>query len=146
MNITFKREVITKLDEDLQAIKSAQNKLQQKLRMIKFQKNIYREEYERLLQIANQHKVAAHNEEEYNSFSQQNGQNHSNPRNGDNFTTSCHMTNGTELPDHDHAATMMWKLKHCMSEIPHENEKEVRWRHETADNMDEDNVSITRVH
>ncbi len=85
------------------------------------------------------------NEEEYDSFSHQNGQNHSNPRNEDNFRTGRHMANSTELPGHDHAPTMMSKVRHHMSEIPHENEEEIRWQLEIPETMDEDKVSMTRV-
>ncbi len=72
--------------------------------------------------MANHCKVAAHNEEEYNSFSHRYGQN---PRNEDNFRTGHHMANSTELPGHDHAASVMSKVRHCMSEIPHENDEEI---------------------
>ncbi len=54
VNITFHREVMAKLDEDLQSMTAVRNDLQQKLRVSNFQKNLDREEYERLLQVANQ--------------------------------------------------------------------------------------------
>ncbi len=94
--------------------------------MSKFQSDFDREEFKKQLQVANQRKVAAHNEEEYNSFSHQNGQNHSNPRNEDNFRTGRHIGNSTELPGYDHTSTMMSKVRHCISEIPHENEEKIK--------------------
>ncbi len=100
-----------------------------------------REKFEKQLQVVNQRKVADHNKEEYKSFSNRNGQNHSNPRKEDNSRTGRHMANSTELPGHDLAATMtmMTKVKHCMSVIPHENEEEIRQRH------DDDKVSMNRA-
>ncbi len=85
--------------------------------MSKLQSDLDREEFKKQLQVANQRKVAAHNEKESNSFSHRNGQNHSNPRN----------ENSTELPGHDHTSTMMSKVRHRMSEIPYENEEDIRW-------------------
>ncbi len=88
-----------------------------------------REEFERLLQIANQRKVAVQKEEENKSFSHRDAHKFSNPRDKDKSRTSHNMANSTELPGHDHASTMMSKVKHQVSEIfpqPHENEEEVR--------------------
>ncbi len=55
------------------------------------------------------------------------------------------MANSTELPGHDHVSTMMSKVKHHMSEIPHENNEEIRWRYKTPGTPEEDKVSMTRV-
>ncbi len=44
------------------------NNLQEQLRVMNLQKNFYREEFERHLQIANQHNVVIHTDEEYNSY------------------------------------------------------------------------------
>ncbi len=91
VNVTFHRDVTTKLDKDLQSMTSAQNELLQKLRVSKFQSDLDREEFKKQLQVANQRKVATHNEEEYNSFTHRNGQIHSNPKTEDNFRTGHHM-------------------------------------------------------
>ncbi len=105
---------------------SARNELLQILRESKFQSDLDKEEFEKQLQVDNQCKVAAYNEEEYDSFSDRNGQNHSNPRNEDNFRTGRHVAHSTELTGHDHALAMMSKVRHQISEIPHENEEEIR--------------------
>ncbi len=52
-----------------------------------------------------------------------------------------HMVNSTELPGHDHASTIMSKVKHHVSEIypqTHENEEEVRRRHKTPETPDDE--------
>ncbi len=49
------------------------------------------------------------------------------------------MASSTELPGHDHASTMMSKVKHRVSEIfhqLHENEEEVRRWQETPEDPD----------
>ncbi len=117
--------------------------------MSNLQKNLDKEDYERLLQVANQCKVAVHNREGDNSFSHQNRQNYSNPSNRveDNPRAVRQQANSTELPGHDHATTIMSKVRHRMCEIlpqPHENEEELRRRHETPETPDNDKVSMTR--
>ncbi len=99
--------------------------------MSNFQQNLDREEYERLLQVANQCKVAVCNKEEEDSFSHQNKQNYSDPSyKVEDNPRNCHQqVNSTELPGHDHATTMMSKVRDRMSEIlpqAHENEEEIR--------------------
>ncbi len=69
MNVTFHREVTSKLDEDLPSMTAVQNELQQRLRVSKFQQSLDREEFDKLLQVVNQCKVAVHNNEEDDSFS-----------------------------------------------------------------------------
>ncbi len=71
-----------------------------------------REEFERLLHIANQRKVAVQKEEENESFSDRDAHKFSDPKDEDKSRTSRHMANSTELPGHDHASTMMSKVKH----------------------------------
>ncbi len=71
-----------------------------------------REEFERLLQIANQRKVAVQTEEENESFSHRDAHKFSDTRDEYKSRTSRHIVNSTELPGHDHASTMMSKVKH----------------------------------
>ncbi len=66
----------------------------------------------RLLQVANQCKVAVQKEEENKNFSHQDAHKFSDPKDEDKSRTSCHMANITEFPGHDHASTMMSKVKH----------------------------------
>ncbi len=57
------------------------------------------------------------------------------------------MANSTQLPGHNSATTMMSKVKNHMSEIfpqTHENEEEVRRRHETPKTPDDENIHMTR--
>ncbi len=89
-----------------------------------------REEYERLLQVANQLNLAVHNEEEDNIFSYRYRQNDSNPnyRSESNPRTSHQLENSTEFPGHDYIASMLSKVCHRMSDIlphPHENDEEI---------------------
>ncbi len=93
VNVTFQRDVTVKLDEDLQSVTIIRNELQQKLRKSNFQKNLDREEYERLLQIADQCNVAVRNEEEDNSFSLRYRQNDSNP----NYRSESNPGTGLQL-------------------------------------------------
>ncbi len=128
-NVTIHSEVTIKLDEDLQSMTAVRNKLDHQLRARKYQNRLDREEFKRLLQVANQPKVSVQKEEENKSFSHQNAHKYSNPKDEDNFRTGRQMVNSTELPGHDHASTMMSKVKPRMSDIlpqPHENEEEVR--------------------
>ncbi len=138
---------MTKLDEDLKSMIAVWNKLDHQLRASKLQNRLDREEFERLLQVTNQRKVAVQKEEDDESFSHRYAHKYSNPRDEDKFGTSRHFANSTELPGHDHATTMMSKVKHHMSEIfphPHEKEEEVRWRNETLETRDDENVTMTR--
>ncbi len=61
-NITLHREVTAKLDEDLQSMTAVRNELDDQLRASKYQNRLDREEFERLLQVANQLKVAMQKE------------------------------------------------------------------------------------
>ncbi len=110
------------INEDLQSVIVAQNELDEQLRASKYQNRLDREEFERLLQVANQRKVAMPIEEENESFSHHDAQTFSRQ-------TGHHMVNSAELPGHDHASTMMSKSKNRVSDIlphPHENEEEAR--------------------
>ncbi len=88
------------------------NELDDQLRASKYQNKLDREKFERLLQIANQRKVAVQTEEENKSFSHRDVYKFSDPRDEDKSRTSRHMANSSELPSHDHASTMMSKVKH----------------------------------
>ncbi len=106
-----------------------QNEFDDQLSASKYRNRLDREEIERLLQVANQCKIAVQKEEENESFSHRDAHKFSDPRDEDKSRTSRHMANSTELPGHDHASTMMSKVKHRLSELfpqPHENEEEAR--------------------
>ncbi len=111
-NVTIHRDLITKLDEDLQSMRAVRNELDNQLIAGKYQNRLDREEFEILLQVANQRKVAVQKEEENKSFSHQNAHKYSNPKDEDKFRTGHQMANSTELPGHVHASTMMSKVKH----------------------------------
>ncbi len=51
-------------------------------------------------------------EEENESFSHRDPQKFSDPRDEDKSRASCHIANSTELSGHDHASTMMSRVKH----------------------------------
>ncbi len=91
---------------------AVQNELDDQLRAIKYQNRLDIEKFERLLQIANQCKVGVQKEEENESFSHRDAHKFSDPRDEDKSRTSHHMANSIELPGHDHASTMMSKVKH----------------------------------
>ncbi len=101
-NVTIHRDVTKKLDEDLQSMTVARNKLDDQLRASKYQNRLHREKLERLLRIDNQHKVAVQKEEENESFSQRDALKFSDPRDKDKSRTSRYMVNSKELPGHDH--------------------------------------------
>ncbi len=88
-----------------------------------------REEFERLLKAANQHS-------------------YSKPKDAEMAVTGRQIANCTELPGHDHVHTMMSKVKHRVSEIyhhPHENEEDMRQRHEIPETPDDDKIVMTRT-
>ncbi len=87
-NVIIHREVTTKLDEDLQSMTAVRNELDDQLRASKYQNRLDREKFERLLQIANQCKVAVQKEEENESFSYRDAYKFSDPRNKDKSRTS----------------------------------------------------------
>ncbi len=62
-NVTIHEEVTSKLDEELQSTIEDRNKLDDKLKASKFRNRLDREEFEKLLQLANQHIVAVQKEE-----------------------------------------------------------------------------------
>ncbi len=97
-----------------------QNKLDLHLRVSKLQNILDREEFERLLQVANQRKVVLQKDEEDESFSHRYVHKYLNAKDEDKFRTSHHMVNSTKSPGHDHASTVMSKVKHLVSAIfPH---------------------------
>ncbi len=104
-NVAIHRQVTNRLDNDLKPIITDRNELDHQLIESKLQSRLDREEFERLLLLANQHKVAVQKEEENKSFSHQEAQKFHNP-------TGHHMANSTELPGHDNIHTMMSKVKH----------------------------------
>ncbi len=67
-NVTIHREVTT----------AVRNELDHQLTASKYQNRLDREEFERLLQVANQHKVEVQKEEENESFFHQNALKYSN--------------------------------------------------------------------
>ncbi len=69
-----------KLDEDLQSMIVARNEVEDQLRASKYQNRMDRKEFERLLQVSNQCKVAVQKEEENESFSHQDSHKFSYPK------------------------------------------------------------------
>ncbi len=117
------------------------NELEQQLRESKLQCRLDKEEFKRLLQLANQCKVAVQKEEENESFSHHEAHKFHNP-------TGRHMVNSTELPGHDNVHTMMLKVKHWVSDIlpqPHENEEKARRRYDEPESLDDEKISMTRT-
>ncbi len=96
------REVAQKLNSKLLSMIADRNELEHQLRDSKLMIRMEREEYEKLLDTANQHSMA------FQKFS--------NP-NEDKALTGRQMANSTELPGHGHGATMMSKVQHRMSDI-----------------------------
>ncbi len=63
------------------------------------------------------------------------------------FRTGHQMGNSTELSGHDHAGTMMSKVKHRVSDIlpqHHENEEEARQWYKTPETPDDEKISMTK--
>ncbi len=85
------------------------NELQQQLRVMNLQKNLNREEFEKRLQIANQHNLVIHTDEEDKSFSHRFRPNlpKSNSSVNDSSRAGRQLANSTELPGHDHVTTVM---------------------------------------
>ncbi len=104
-NVAIHRQVTSRLDNDLKSMMTDRNELEQQLRESKLQCRLDKEEFKRLLQLANQCKVAVQKEEENESFSHHEAHKFHNP-------TGRHMVNSTELPGHDNVHTMMLKVKH----------------------------------
>ncbi len=67
-----------------------------------------REEFERLLQVANQRKVESQKEEENESISHHDALF---PCSKEKARTGHHMANSTELPGHDNSNTLISKTK-----------------------------------
>ncbi len=82
VNVTFHRDITQKLDSDLQSMTQARNELLQQIRVMNFQKNLDRGEFEKRLHT-NQRTVVIHHNEEDNSFSHRLRQNLPN-HNGEN--------------------------------------------------------------
>ncbi len=121
-NVQIHKEIMMKLDEDLQSMIVARDELDDQLRASKYQNRVDREEFKRLLQVANQRKVAVQKEGENKSFSHQDANKFSRQ-------TNHHIANSTELLGHDHVSTMMLKGKNRISDIlhqSHENEDDAK--------------------
>ncbi len=147
-NVTFHGDIMEKLDNNLQAMTSACNELQQQLRVMNFQKNLDKEEFEKRLQIANQRTVVIQQDEEDNSFSHRLRHNLPN-RSGDNGNTrnGHHVTNSTTLPAHGNARSTMSKVSHRVSEImtlPHEDVEEAIQGSEIPETPEEEKFLMTR--
>ncbi len=126
-NVAIHREVTKRLDNNLQSMIVNCNELDHQLREGKLQNRLDREDFKRLIKAANQHS-------------------YSNPKDVENAGTGRQLAYSTELPGHDHVHTMMSKVKHRVSEIyhhPHENEDDIRRRHETLETPDDDKIVMT---
>ncbi len=77
-NIAIHREVTKRLDNNLQSMIVNHNELDHQVRESKLQNRLHREEFERLLKVANQ-------------------RNYSNPKDEENTGTGCQLANSTEL-------------------------------------------------
>ncbi len=78
-NVAIHRQDTSRLDNDLKSMMTDRNKLQQQLIEGKLQFTLDKEEFERVLQLANQRKVAVWKEEENKSFSHHEGHKFHNP-------------------------------------------------------------------
>ncbi len=150
VNLTFHRDHIDMFEGDTHSMRVIRNDLQQQLRVMNLQKNLDKEEFEKLLQIANQHTVVVDTEEEDESFSHlpRHKMSKQNIRAESSSKAGGQLANSTELPGHDHATTVMSKISCCVSEIlppTHIDEEEVVQRTETPETTDDDKVSMTRV-
>ncbi len=108
------------------------------------QKNLDSKEFEKRLQIANQHNIVRHTDAEDDSFSHR--LRHNLPKPNGSSRTGRQLANSTELPGHDLVTTMMSKVSRRISEIlpqPHEDEEEVIRGSETPETLEEDKVSMT---
>ncbi len=88
-NEAIYRQVTNMLDNDLKSMIIDHNELDQQLRESKLQSKMYREEFERHLQLANQSKVVVQKEKGNESLSHQEARKFHNP-------TGRHMANSTE--------------------------------------------------
>ncbi len=141
VNVTFHRDITEKLDSDSQSMIQVRNELQQ-LRVMNLQNNLDREEFEKRLQIANQHTVVVHTDEEEDSFSHR--VRHNLPKPNGISRTGRQQANSTELLGHDHATTVMSKVSRCVFEILPQDEEEVIRGSETPETPEEEKVSMTR--
>ncbi len=96
------REVTQRLDNELQSTIANRNNLDHELRDSKLMIRMEREEYEKCLDIANQCSLAL--QIFYN-------------QNEEKALTGRQLVNNTELAGHGHAAMMMSKVQHRMSDI-----------------------------
>ncbi len=96
------RKITMKLESELQSMTADCNELYHQLRDSKLTIRLDREEYERRLDIANQHSMA------FQKFA--------NP-NEEKALTGRQLANNTELHGHSHGAMMMSKVHHRMSDI-----------------------------